>query len=168
MPAVLSSGEAYSSTTGCGASARAVTASFANRPSSHSSTRAQTTSAFVISDRLDRPPEELALAALTLDETDGGTRQRDGEREAREAGAGTQVGDGAGGAQRVYLQRRDGIREVDIRRQVAVAHRCRGVLIGLQGAQQRPHLRDLPLIHPARQKRGEVDRHPPWAAKKSA
>ena len=86
-PPARSSGAAYSSTTGCGASARAMTTSFAPSPSGHSSARAQTTLAFSISAAAVSAAQELALAPLALDQPDARIRERDGERQARESRA---------------------------------------------------------------------------------
>ena len=53
-PPGLNSGDAYSSTTGCGASARQTTRSCSSAPSSHSSAREQTTRALAIPARAPR------------------------------------------------------------------------------------------------------------------
>ena len=132
-----SSGAAYSASTASGASARAVTRSRVPIPALHDSARSATTSTFVSPAASAAASNERALASDALDEHDLGRRQRNGEREPREAGAGAEIGDARRRSRRRPAPARRASRRGERQRPHGRSHGRGSVHVGIEQSEQR-------------------------------
>ncbi len=144
-PPRRNSGAAYSSTTGCAATARASTTSWAPmplgpllHPRAH---RFGVLDAGGVLHTLD----ERALARLALNELHLAAGQRDGERQPREAGARANVDHPAGFAHLLELERDQRVRKMHVNRLLRRTHGRRREVVQGQRAQDLRELVKLTL-----------------------
>jgi len=91
---------------------------------------------------------ELTLPPLALDEPDLHVGQRDGDRQPGEARAGADIRNGAASPKPVYVQRDQGVGDVDLRGFVGVADRRRGVPVAVELRENGCQAVDLPPSEP--------------------